>query len=199
MEEISNNKESYFNKIYSSWCNSFACNMICTTGTHIKHLFTWLVFNVIFSSLPILTSYIGLTILGTEEEYIIGILCFCFTIISSGTYTYIVITANSKTGNANVGILALSFLILLFFWTTIILLPIVDWMPYAKTNINRLDKNMIALFAYIISIFYAIILNYSQIYSLIQADIGRRRLVDPGNNASLGASGYAERIDGDSL
>jgi hypothetical protein len=119
------------------------------------HTIVWLLINIILGSLPFIITLIRG---GKDDPFQVGLLCFCFTVASSGFYIFL---ANSQKGEqsgfaraAYMLWLAVTFVWIIGVWTIVLKLP--DILPLIEDKVGV--KGYVIL--YICSISLCLAANY---------------------------------------
>lgn len=121
-------------------------------GFWCPHLIVWTLLNIILGSLPFLTTLFRD---GKDDPFQVGLLCFCFTIVSSGLYIFL---ANSQkveqSGFAKVVyffLAAFSIFWVVGVWTIVLMLP--DILSYIDNEII-VKRGLYVLYAISILLFF---------------------------------------------
>ena len=155
-----------------------------------SHVIVWILLNVILGSLPFL-----ITLLrdGKDDPFQVGLLCFCFTVVSSGFYIFL---ANSQKGEhsgfAKAGYML--FLAFSFVWIVVILTIVLN-LPEILLLID--DKiRVISLFAlYICSALLFFAANYTSLSALVNSHASKYLIADPVSNSKVSGSVMKASLD----
>lgn len=156
----------------------------------VLHLSSWVFFNVVLGSLPFIVSYFQ----GDEKNpFIVGALCFCFTLVSSGIYSYAV-SAYSKLREHsqpfgwvifNLGI-AITWVIIV--WTIVLTLPSI------LKALQPSDVVKYTIFFYVTSLLFSIVLNRKSLLVLVNEDLARIKIMGPVAISKSAANSFSESL-----
>lgn len=148
------------------------------------HVIVWILLNIILGSLPFFTTLLRD---GKDDPFQVGLLCFCFTIVSSGLYIFL---ANSQKGEqsgfAKAGSmlwLAICVVWIICVWTIVLKLP--DILLFIN------DEIMVQTglcFLYFISILLFFCANRKSLSDLVKSHLSKKSITDPVSNSKISGS-----------
>jgi hypothetical protein len=137
------------------------------------HIIVWFFINIILGSLPF-----GVTLLREEslDPFIVGLLCFCFTVASSGLYLLLVKYHKEKQTELGRGIdlflVSLAVIWIVFVWTIVLMLPsILDIIG------NKPYKGLAILYVFSILLFF--VSNFKMLSELVNMPVYEHLITDP--------------------
>lgn len=154
------------------------------------HVFCWLLLNICLGSLPfIVTFFQG----PGGNPFLIGLLCFCFTVTGSGLYSILV---NSFKGMQSGNARAIYFLILtltvfwiLVVWTIVLLLPSI------VSFLNQSQVYWTSIVFYIFSVLLFMAANSRTISELVNDHMAKNLIMDPVSNSKASGSAMRKSLD----
>jgi len=156
----------------------------------VLHFFGWVLLNIILGSVPFFTTLLRD---GKDDPFQVGLLCFCFTLVSSGLYIFL---ANSQKGEqsgfAKAGYmlwLPICFVWIICVWTIVLMLPEIS--PLFE------DKTIIKLFflLYICSALLFFCANYKSLSELVNSHVSKYLIADPVSNSRVKGSDMKDALD----
>ena len=150
----------------------------------VLHLIGWVLLNVLLGSFPFIN-----TLLGNEktDPFQIGLLCFCFTVVSSGLYTTLVDSQkDEQSGLAKAGytvMISIAVFWILTVWTIVLklqdILLLIDDEAIVKGGL---------LVLYTISIILYFLANFKSLYDLVNSHLSKKLIADPVSNSQASGS-----------
>jgi hypothetical protein len=147
-------------------------------GFWCSHVIVWILLNIILGSLPFFTTLLRD---GKDDPFQVGLLCFCFTVVSSGLYIFL---ANSQKGEqsgfAKAGYmlwLAICFVWIICVWTIVLKLP--EILLFIEDKI--IVKGLFSL--YICSALLFFVANYKSLSDLVNSHVSKYLIADTVSNS----------------
>jgi hypothetical protein len=160
-------------------------------GFWCSHVIVWILLNIILGSLPFFTTLLRD---GKDDPFQVGLLCFCFTVVSSGLYIFL---ANSQkveqSGFAKVVymfLVAFSIVWVIGVWTVVLMLP--DILSFID-NETKVKRGLYVLYAISILLFFGA--NRKFLSDLVNSHVSKYLIADSVSNSKVSGSVMKASLD----
>ena len=154
------------------------------------HIFIWLLLNIILGSLPFIVTFIRDS---NDDPFLVGLLCFCFTVASSGLHIFLL---NSQKGELS-GLAKVMYMLTIAFsivWI-IIVWTIVQNLPSILQLIDNqlIFKGSIGLYCASVAIFF--MSNFKSLSEIVNNHVSKYLIADTITNSKMSGSKMKASLD----
>lgn len=150
----------------------------------VLHLIGWILLNIFLGSFPFIQTLFRN---GKDDPFQVGLLCFCFTVVSSGLYTTLVDSQKEEqSGFAkawNFVMIAITIFWIIGVWTVVLRLP--DILSFIG-NETIVTKGLYVLYAISILLFF--LANRKFLSDVVNSHLSKKLIADTVSNSKARGS-----------